>query len=67
LTRAKNRLILSSFRKIKDTESQKLKLDLRNCRCHYCNTTSSIFILECGSDMPTAERGEDWLATLNVE
>jgi len=64
LTRAKHRLILSSFRKIEDTESQRLRLGL-NSREHYCSTASSRFISELGSEIPQTLSGDDWLASLD--
>lgn len=64
LTRAKHRLILSSFRKIEDTESQRLRLGLSS-REHYCSTTSSRFISELGSEIPPTISGDSWLASLD--
>ena len=50
LTRAKHRLVLSSFRKIKSSESQRLNLGLSS-RDRYCTTISSQFISEFGSEI----------------
>jgi DNA helicase-2/ATP-dependent DNA helicase PcrA len=64
LTRAKKRLILSSFRKVRKTENDQLKLGLHSSG-RYCGTTSSKFISEFGSDTPNSLSGDDWL--LNID
>lgn len=66
LTRAKKRLILSSFRKVLGSENERLQLGLRFSRT-YCTTTSSKFISELGPDTPTTLSGSDWLSTINLE
>lgn len=64
LTRAKHRLVLSSFRKIKSSESKRLNLGL-NGRGRYCTTISSQFISEFGSEVPSVLNGDRWLSSLD--
>jgi superfamily I DNA/RNA helicase len=64
LTRAKHRLVLSSFRKIKSSESQRLNLGLSS-RGRYCTTISSQFISEFGSELPSVLDGDRWLSLLD--
>lgn len=64
LTRAKNQLIISSFRKATRNENLQLRLGLRDSG-HYCNTQSSRFITELGSETPRTMDGKDWLSLIN--
>jgi DNA helicase II / ATP-dependent DNA helicase PcrA len=64
LTRAKNRLIISSFRKIDKTESQRLQLAL-NGDGQYWSTVSSRFISEFGPKVPPAIEGDTWLTSMH--
>ena len=62
LTRAKKQLIISSFRKVTQTENQRLRLGLRSSG-RYCSTQSSKFISEFGSGTPQTLNGDDWLSS----
>jgi superfamily I DNA/RNA helicase len=63
VTRAKHRLIISSFRKVTPGENSRLKLGLPNRNPH-CSTQSSKFITEVGSVLPNAMNGTDWIRSL---
>ncbi|OPY16702.1 MAG: DNA-dependent helicase II [Methanomethylovorans sp. PtaU1.Bin073] len=63
ITRAKHRLILSSFRKVTPSENSRLRLGLPN-HDPYCNTQSSKFITEVTSILPYALKGAAWIRNL---
>ena len=63
LTRAKSRLILSSFKKVKSTENSQKKLGLSG-NFMWLNTSSSMFFTELGTDKPPVVLGDNWLKTL---
>jgi DNA helicase II / ATP-dependent DNA helicase PcrA len=64
LTRTKHRLIISSFRKIDKTESQRLQLTL-NGDNYFRSTVSSRFISEFGPEVPPAIEGDTWLISMD--
>lgn len=64
LTRAKNRLILSSFRKATRVENRNLRLGLSG-NYYYLNTQSSLFLSELGQTRPAVISGDDWLQSIN--
>lgn len=63
LTRAKKRLILSSFKKVRKIENMQKNLGLPGYGM-WLDTSSSMFFLELGPDKPAVVIGEDWLNTL---
>jgi DNA helicase II / ATP-dependent DNA helicase PcrA len=64
LTRAKNRVILSSFRKATRGENKNLRLGLSG-NSHYPETQSSLFLSELGPTRPAVIKGDDWLQSIN--
>lgn len=63
LTRAKKRLILSSFRRVTRAENSILRLGLSG-DYPYLNTQSSMFLSELGPTKPDVVNGDDWLLSL---
>ena len=63
LTRAKNRLILSSFKKVTSIENSQKNLGLSGYSI-WLNTSSSMFFTELGMDTPPVVLGDNWLNTL---
>lgn len=64
ITRAKERLILSSFKKVSKTESMQKNLGLPVRYQRWLDTRPSMFFLELGPDKPEALVGENWLRSL---
>lgn len=63
LTRAKKKLIISSFRKATLNENRNLRLGLSG-NFHYLNTQSSVFISELGPSKPSVINGDDWIQSI---
>jgi len=58
ITRAKHRVVLSSFRKVTKGENEQLKLGLQG-DSYYLNTRASRFLSELGPDTPETIQGDD--------
>ncbi|MFP4403322.1 MAG: UvrD-helicase domain-containing protein [Candidatus Woesearchaeota archaeon] len=65
LTRAKKRLILSSFRKVSRTENAQLKLGLTGFS-QWLTTHASSFFDELGENRPDPIDGDNWLKKTNL-
>lgn len=64
LTRAKSRLILSSFRQVSRRENASLKLNISGYG-YYLTTEASRFLTELGPKIPTTITGDQWLASFD--
>lgn len=62
LTRAKERLVLSSFRKVSRKENVSLKLNISG-NDFYPKTEASKFLTELGPTTPLTVKGDQWLAS----
>ena len=63
LTRAKSRIILSSFRMIKKGEASKLRLNIKD-NGKYLSPPASNFLNELGPETPTTITGDKWLSSI---
>lgn len=64
ITRPKNHLILSSFRKVRHGEAKRLGVETAGGSKWWAHTQASRFLGELGPDTPEPQQGDDWLGDL---
>lgn len=63
MTRPEEHLVLSSFRKLRRGEARRVEADIDG-EGYWPRTQASRFLAELGPETPKAERGEEWVDTL---
>lgn len=63
MTRPEEHLILSSFRKLQRGEARRVGADIED-EGYWPTTQASRFLAELGPETPEAERGEEWVDTI---